>query len=150
MLQALRSNLRRTIITTLVFGALTVIGLAAFPFQSAHAAVSDEASASVVQEKGKPTKTIVHCSRSAAGTLHGCDRQPEVGDVIEVTIAGGECVYGFKAEEVTAEKLRGTIKAVNPKDGCKGFGIERRDWANIEYVVDAQKSLPDPYKTPKR
>jgi len=153
MLQALRSNLRRTIITTLVFGALTVVGLAALPLQSAHAAASNEASASVVQEKGKPIKpTVVKCYRSASGSIWDCNKTPiVVGSIVEANINDGECTFQFKVEEVNADetKARGYVVMLKPKKACKkAYGLENGDWIDMEYVEKTSKDLPEPYPGP--
>jgi len=72
------STLRMAFFGTLIFGALMVIGLAAFPQQSADAAPKDKASS-------------VWCDGSG-GDLE-CEREVKKGDTVTVMVALGKGSY---------------------------------------------------------
>ncbi len=105
---------------TLIFGALMVIGLAAFPQQSADAAP-------------KP-KTDVTCKGPYAHLE--CSGKPSVGDTVEAIEGSGKdrCIYTMTVlatedvyhldKTLDYTTVVGEVTSASPIDICMEFGVE--------------------------
>ena len=146
MLQALRSNLRRTIITTLVFGALTVVGLAAFPQQSAQATATPHIE-EVVQQvamAGGPVK----CKGKSTSPLN-CGRKIHPGDEVSASISVANfkkpCTFKFVAVEGQTSNgtAGGKVTKAASNAACEFLRVKKGDPYGFTYFVGkTPKQLP--------
>ncbi len=126
------SNSWMFIAGTLLFGALMVLALVAFPQQSAHAA---------------PKPKTVNCQGPSDALA--CDRKINKGDTVKVKMTyGGKpaCTYTFEASTVVhatkdgsflgyakglVTKVRGTL--------CPELGVKKGENTEIDYTLAPPK-----------
>ena len=132
MARTQRSTPRMYLASTLLFGALMVLALVAFPQQSAHAA---------------PKPKTVNCQGPADAMA--CDRKINEGDTVKVKQTyGGKaaCTYTYKASTVVhatkdgsflgfakglVTKVRGTL--------CPELSIKKGENTEFDYTLKAPK-----------
>ena len=129
------STLWKLIAGTLLFGALIVVGLAAFPQQSADAA---------------PKPKTVNCA--GTGDVMQCDGKINVGDTVKIKEAYGKkpaCTYSIKV--TTQEKAtkngaffgyaKGSISAKPKPQGslCAELGLNPGELKDFYYALKAPK-----------
>ncbi len=131
-----RSALRVTFFSTLLLGALTLLGMAVLPQQFAHAAATPYGAAEKL-DPAKPKVKVVNCVADprvdAIFTI--CERIIAVADRVSVTrwlpyknedetIFWKKCEYVFKADFITTlpDGASGFVLAALG-DACKDFQI---------------------------
>ena len=128
-----RSTHRMVILSALLLGALTVLGMAVMPQQSAHAAATANGAAET-EAPTKPKAKVVTCVADPRvdNLFEHCKRSISLGDIVKVTrwlpyedgTTWKYCKYEFKVDSIGTLPPSATgVVMVAYGEACKDFKI---------------------------